>query len=38
MTINWKLLNVVYVFRLETIRLISARTVTIRERKTYEEQ
>jgi len=38
MTIDWKLLNVVYVFRFETIRLISTRTVTIRERKTYEEQ
>jgi uncharacterized DUF497 family protein len=38
MTIDWKLLNVAYVFRLESIRLVSARTVTIRERKTYEEQ
>jgi uncharacterized DUF497 family protein len=38
MTSNWRLLNVIYVFRSETVRLISARTVTIGERKTYEEQ
>ena len=38
MTSDWRLLKVTYVFRSETVRLISARTVTIRERKNYEEQ
>ena len=38
MTEDWRLLKVVYVFRSETIRLVSARTVTIQERKNYEEQ
>jgi uncharacterized protein len=38
MTGDWKLLKVVYVFSSEFIRLISARTVTIHERKKYEEQ
>jgi uncharacterized DUF497 family protein len=35
---DWKLLQVVYVFSSEFIRLISARTVTIHERINYEEQ
>ena len=38
MTSDWKLLKVVYVFSPAFIRLISARTVTIHERKNYEEQ
>jgi hypothetical protein len=38
MTEDWRLLQVIYLFRSETIRLISARTVTIQERKNYEEQ
>lgn len=38
MTGDWKLLKVVYIFNPAFIRLISARTVTIHERKTYEEQ
>jgi uncharacterized DUF497 family protein len=38
MTGDWKLLKVVYVFRIEFVRLISMRTVTIHERKNYEEQ
>ena len=37
-TADWKLIKVVYVFSSEFIRLISARTVTIHERKNYEEQ
>ena len=38
MTGDWRLLKVVYVFRPAFIRLISARTVTICERRNYEEQ
>lgn len=38
MTVDWKLLKVVYVFRPAFVRLISARIVTIHERKNYEEQ
>jgi uncharacterized DUF497 family protein len=38
MTGDWKLLKVVYVFSPAFIRLISAHTVTIHERKNYEEQ
>jgi uncharacterized DUF497 family protein len=35
---DWRLLRVTYVFRSHMVRLISARTVTIKERKNYEEQ
>ena len=38
MTVDWKLLKVVYVFRREVIRILSARPVTSHERKTYENQ
>jgi uncharacterized DUF497 family protein len=38
MTSDRRLLKVIYVFGSETVRLISARTVTIKERKNYEEQ
>jgi len=38
MTGDTRLLSVTYVFRAEGIRLISARTVTNRERSDYEEQ
>jgi uncharacterized DUF497 family protein len=38
MTCDWRLLRVTYVFRSEMVRLVSARTVTIKERKNYEEQ
>ena len=38
MTEDWKLLKVVYVFNPEQIRLVSARPVTIQERRHYEEQ
>jgi uncharacterized protein len=38
MTGDWKLLKVVYVFCPAFVRLISARTATIHERKKYEEQ
>ncbi len=38
MTRDWKLLRVAYAFNPEFIRLISARTVTIHERKSYEDQ
>jgi uncharacterized protein len=38
MTSDWKLLKVVYVFRAAFVRLISARTATTHERKSYEEQ
>ncbi len=38
MTEDWQLLYVVYVFREEAVRLISARVVTKPERKRYEEQ
>lgn len=38
MTGDWRLLSVIYVFSSAVVRLISARTVTIQERKNYEEQ
>jgi uncharacterized DUF497 family protein len=38
MTNEWRVLRVIYVFRSETIRLISARPVTLGERKHYEDQ
>ena len=38
MTSDWRLLKVIYVFRPEAVRIISARPITLRERKTYEEQ
>ncbi len=38
MTGDWKLLKVAYVFSPAFVRLISAHTVTIHERKNYEEQ
>jgi len=38
MTGDWRLLRVTYVFRSQGVRLISARSVTIKERKNYEEQ
>ena len=38
MTVDWRLLYVVYVFREDVVRIISARTVTTVERKDYEEQ
>ena len=38
MTSDRKLLGVNYIFRTERVRLISARTVTIKERNCYEEQ
>jgi len=38
MTVDWRLLYVVYVIRKEVVRIISARLVTKAERKSYEEQ
>jgi hypothetical protein len=38
MTVDWRLLYVVYVIREEVVRIISARLVTKAERKNYEEQ
>lgn len=38
MTMDWRLLYVVYVIREEVVRVISARLVTKAERKDYEEQ
>ncbi|MCB0165635.1 MAG: BrnT family toxin [Anaerolineae bacterium] len=38
MTVDWRLVYVVYVFRKEVIRIISARLVTKAERNRYEEQ
>jgi len=38
MTVDWRLLYVVYVFRDDVVRIISARPVTTVERKQYEEQ
>lgn len=38
MTVDWRLLYVVYVFREETVRIISARLVTKAEKKHYENQ
>lgn len=38
MTVDWSLVYVVYIFREETIRIISARLVTKVEKKEYEEQ
>ena len=36
MTVNWQVLYVVYVWRGDAIRLISARLATAHERKIYE--
>jgi uncharacterized DUF497 family protein len=38
MTVNWRLLCVVYTQRGKVIRIISARQVTSPERKQYEDQ
>ncbi len=38
MTVDWRLLYVVYVIREEMVRIISARLVTKAQRKNYEEQ
>ena len=38
MTVDWRLVYVVYVIRKEVVRIISARLVTKAERKSYEEQ
>ena len=38
MTVDWRLVYVIYVFREEVVRIISARLVTKVERKRYEEQ
>jgi hypothetical protein len=38
MTVDWRLVYVVYVMREEVVRIISARLVTNAERKSYEEQ
>lgn len=38
LTGDWQLLKVVYIFNTTFVRLISARTATIHERKNYEEQ
>ena len=38
MTVDWRLVYVVYVFREEVVRIISARLVAKVERKQYEEQ
>ena len=38
LTSEWRLLKVIYIFRSDTVRLISARTTTVQERKSYEEQ
>lgn len=38
MTVDWRLLYVVYVMREEMVRIVSARLVTKVERRSYEEQ
>jgi uncharacterized DUF497 family protein len=38
MTMDWRLVYVVYAMREEVVRIISARLVTNAERKSYEEQ
>ncbi len=38
MTVDWRLLYVVFVTREEVVRIISARLVTKAERRIYEEQ
>ena len=38
MTVNWRLLYVAYVLRDEVVRIVSARTATKAERKSYEDQ
>ncbi len=38
MTVDWRMLYVVYVIREEVVRIISARFVTKAERKSYEDQ
>jgi uncharacterized protein len=35
---NWQLMYVVYVMRVDTVRIISARLATTTERDTYENQ
>ncbi|HEY83490.1 MAG TPA: hypothetical protein G4N96_00040 [Chloroflexi bacterium] len=37
MTEDWRVLRVIYTFREEVIRIISARTATPAERRAYEE-
>jgi uncharacterized DUF497 family protein len=36
MTADWTVVTVVYVFRTESVRIISARPVTAQERRAYE--
>ena len=38
MTIDWRVLYVVYTIRVDVIRIISARLTTTHERTRYEEQ
>jgi hypothetical protein len=38
MTVDWRVLRVVYIFRKGSICIISARPVTSQERNTYENQ
>ena len=38
MTVDWRWLRVVYVLRKEYVRIVSARVVTSRERRQYEDQ
>jgi uncharacterized DUF497 family protein len=38
LSVDWRLLCVVYVMREEVVRIISARLVTNAERRNYEEQ
>lgn len=38
MTVDWRILRVIYIFRKSQIRVVSARRVTTQERKTYEDQ
>jgi uncharacterized DUF497 family protein len=38
MTVNWRLLYVVYVEQDDVIRIVSARTVEKAERQSYEDQ
>ena len=37
MTTDWQLLHVVYVMQADRLRLISARPVTVTEKKHYED-
>ena len=38
MTVDWRILRVLYIYRRDQIRVVSACPVTTQERKAYEDQ